>query len=66
MPVYTTNPASTARFAPTFPAIDPNRNENGIPTNCTSRIAAISAPLASPISVPNAAAMRMMVPIPSL
>ena len=66
MPVYTANPASTARLVPIFCAIEPNRNENGIPTNCTSRIAAIRAPLLSPISVPNAVAIRMMVPTPSL
>ena len=30
-------------FAPILPASSPKRNANGIPTNCTSRIAVISA-----------------------
>jgi hypothetical protein len=64
--VYASSPMNSAGLAPIRPASAPNRNEQGIPTNWTSRIAPMSAFCPMPSSVPYAVAILMMVWIPSL
>ena len=57
---------STARLAPTRFAKAPNKNEHGMPTNCTRSSARIMLPDERPMPVPKIVAMRMIVRMPSL